>query len=90
MNRYHIVVSGMVQGVGFRYFIYYTASTFNLTGWVRNCLDGSVEMEVQGVYENLSAFIKKIRGGNGFASVDDISVEEIEVKDFERRFRIIA
>jgi acylphosphatase len=90
VNRYHIIVSGMVQGVGFRYFVYYNASSFNLTGWVRNCYDGSVEIEVQGLKEDISAFIKLIKEGNGFASIDNVSFKEIKICDSEKRFRIVG
>ena len=46
--RQHIIFSGIVQGVGFRYRAYYAASKLGLTGWVYNMADGRVEMEVQG------------------------------------------
>ena len=46
--RKHIIFRGRVQGVGFRYHSTYKAENLGLTGWVRNCYDGSVEMEVQG------------------------------------------
>lgn len=55
----HIVVKGLVQGVGFRPFIYRLAVEHHLTGWVRNCL-GQVEIHAQGDTENLSAFEKAI------------------------------
>ena len=46
--RYHVIFYGQVQGVGFRYRAYYAAYQLGLTGWVRNCWDETVEMEVQG------------------------------------------
>ena len=46
--RKHIFFYGDVQGVGFRYHAKYGAQGLGLTGWVKNCYDGSVEMEVQG------------------------------------------
>lgn len=46
--RKHIQFYGRVQGVGFRYYSVYKAQSLGLAGWVRNCYDGSVEMEVQG------------------------------------------
>ncbi len=46
--RKHIQFYGRVQGVGFRYHATYKARFLGLTGWVRNCYDGTVEMEVQG------------------------------------------
>lgn len=41
--RKHIVVNGLVQGVGFRYFTVTQARRLGVRGWVRNCRDGSVE-----------------------------------------------
>ena len=46
--RKHIVVTGLVQGVGFRYFTVTQARRLGVQGWVRNCRDGSVELEAQG------------------------------------------
>ena len=46
--RKHIVVNGLVQGVGFRYFTVTQARRLGVRGWVRNCRDGSVELEAQG------------------------------------------
>ena len=48
MVRKHIIFSGRVQGVGFRYTACYLARSLGLTGWVKNLWDGDVEMEVQG------------------------------------------
>ena len=45
--RYHVIFYGQVQGVGFRYRAYYAAYQLGLTGWVRNCWDETVEMEVR-------------------------------------------
>lgn len=59
--RKHILFYGRVQGVGFRYYSVYKARLLNLTGWVRNVYDGSVEMEVQGdetLIEELILFLK--------------------------------
>ena len=42
--RKHIVVNGLVQGVGFRYFTVTQARRLGVRGWVRNCRDGSVEL----------------------------------------------
>jgi hydrogenase maturation protein HypF len=55
----HIVLSGKVQGVGFRPFIYRIATQYRLTGWVRNRV-GLVEVHVQGRDENLARFVSEI------------------------------
>lgn len=46
--RYHLLFSGNVQGVGFRWTNQGTARELHLTGWVKNLPDGTVEMEIQG------------------------------------------
>ena len=48
MTRWHIVFSGHVQHVGFRYTAMYLARKQGLTGWVKNLPDGSVLLEAQG------------------------------------------
>ncbi len=55
----HIVLSGKVQGVGFRPFIYRIATQYQLAGWVRNRV-GLVEIHIQGQAENLEKFVSEI------------------------------
>jgi len=59
MSAKQVVLSGQVQGVGFRPFIYRIAVENNLTGWVRNCV-GIVEIHVQGAPQNLADFSNDI------------------------------
>lgn len=44
----HLCVTGMVQGVGFRFFAINRARKYGITGWVRNLYDGRVEIEAEG------------------------------------------
>ncbi len=88
MNRYFIQVWGRVQGVGFRYFAQYTATFCRITGWVKNCDDGSVQIEAQGSEEDTDNFLIKIKKGNQFVRVDDINFREIQVVDKEKSFRV--
>jgi hydrogenase maturation protein HypF len=55
----HLTLSGRVQGVGFRPFIYRLAHTHHLTGWVRNCT-GQVEIHIQGENQSLHAFTRRL------------------------------
>ena len=55
----HLTVSGRVQGVGFRPFIYRLAQAHHLSGWVRNCT-GQVEIHIQGENQALYAFTRKL------------------------------
>lgn len=89
LNRYHLKITGEVQFVGFRYFAQITASNLSLTGWVRNCFDNSVEIEVQGNLENVKEFINELYRGNGFSSVDNIDAEKIDCKAHDKKFSII-
>lgn len=69
------VVSGRVQGVGFRFFVRDAALREGLTGWVRNQPDRTVELVAQGDAEALQRFEMALRGGPSGARIDDVSVE---------------
>lgn len=56
--RKHIIFFGRVQGVGFRYYSSNWANANELTGWVMNREDGTVEMEVQGASEKIDKLIQ--------------------------------
>ena len=68
------VVSGRVQGVGFRWFVEREAATLGITGWVRNRDDGRVEVMATGTREQLSALDARLREGPRAARVDDVAV----------------
>ncbi len=53
--------SGNVQGVGFRWTTQRVAAGFDVTGWVRNCSDGTVELRVEGEEETLDRFLQDLR-----------------------------
>lgn len=88
MERYYLKIYGRVQGVGFRYTAQYLASMFNITGWVKNCEDGSVHMEVQGSALSINKFIVKIKSGNGFIRVDDMDIKKTELVDNDKSFKV--
>lgn len=90
MNRYHIIVEGRVQGVGFRYFCVSLANERGLTGSVKNLLNGMVEIYVQGDEANINNFISAIRKGNFFIRVDDMSIKRSEVIPEEKEFKYIT
>ncbi|HWR01735.1 MAG TPA: acylphosphatase [Chlorobaculum sp.] len=58
LKREHLIVSGEVQGVGFRKFIDRKAKELNLSGWVKNRDDGTVEINVQGPENALHELLK--------------------------------
>jgi acylphosphatase len=73
--RAHIVVKGIVQGVGYRYFVMKLAHRMALTGWVKNLPSGEVETLVEGPRGLVETLIKELRTGNAWATVTDIQVE---------------
>lgn len=81
-------MSGRVQGVGFRATVQQAARRAGVSGWVRNRSDGAVESEVQGPPEDVDEVVGVIRDGPAFASVDDASIEDVDVVDGERDFAV--
>ena len=63
LSRLHARVTGRVQGVGFRYFVQQNAVQLNLTGWVRNRWDGSVEVLAEGPQSELETLLQTIGRG---------------------------
>ncbi|SHJ72682.1 acylphosphatase [Dethiosulfatibacter aminovorans DSM 17477] len=88
-QRYHMIVKGRVQGVGFRYFTTQWAERFHITGWVRNLYDGSVEIEAEGKMEDLDDFMKKIKEGPRFGYVETMDVVEMDAVGNEKSFRVM-
>ncbi len=84
--RAHLIFKGYVQGVGFRYRAYHTATMYGLTGWVKNEWDGSVTVEVQGKRDAIDMFIEKVREGR-YIDVLDMSIATIPLKE-ESSFQI--
>ncbi|MBN1897597.1 MAG: acylphosphatase [Spirochaetes bacterium] len=82
----HVIVSGRVQGVGFRFFAQNTAKSMGLTGFVKNLYDGDVEIMAEGSQEVLSNFLERIKKGPSFSTVTDTRVtwEEISIKKYNQ------
>jgi acylphosphatase len=69
------LVSGRVQGVGFRYFAQDTAEREGLSGRVRNLPDGRVEVEAEGDEETLARFEAALWRGPSHARVEHVEIE---------------
>jgi acylphosphatase len=78
-KRYHLLVSGRVQGVGFRYFTRDSARALGLSGWVRNVRGGGVEVEVEGGRVVIDRFIEELRQGPPLSRVLDVEAQELAV-----------
>jgi acylphosphatase len=70
------LISGRVQGVGFRYFTEAAAAREGLHGWVRNLPDGRVEIDVEGEAEAVERFERNVRHGPPGARVSDVHVDD--------------
>jgi acylphosphatase len=75
MRRLHIIVSGDVQGVGYRSWALRYAQGKQLTGWVKNREDGTVEIVAEGAKGALDELIKACRKGPEVAWVTDVAAE---------------
>ena len=69
-------IAGRVQGVGYRYWTERVASELGLSGWVRNCRDGTVEALFSGSPGEVAEMIERCRHGPPSAQVTSIDVEE--------------
>ena len=77
----HYLVSGKVQGVGFRAFTQALARRLGLKGWVRNLHDGRVEILVSGDEQTLSEFAKQLTKGPPYAKVEKLQTETCSPKE---------
>ena len=82
------LISGRVQGVGFRYFARDVAQREGVTGWVRNLPDGRVEARVEGELEAVTRVERSLRSGPRGARVDDVFVDDEEPGGTNRTFSI--
>lgn len=89
MVRYKGIVEGRVQGVGFRYFTKQLALETELTGWVKNTPEGTVEFEVQGSRSAVRSFMIKIQQAKNPAKVTNLSLKNIHPLNNETKFKII-
>jgi len=76
--RAHVFVSGRVQGVGFRALTSRQAHAHGLAGWVRNLIDGRVEMEVQGSRFDIDLFLEDLQRGPSLSSVEHVDLYWVE------------
>jgi len=77
VKRYRI--SGQVQGVGYRYFVWREAQALGLDGWVRNCADGTVEALFNGSEEDHAVIRRRLEEGPRYSRVS--AVESIDEPD---------
>ena len=74
--RRHVIVSGRVQGVAFRYYARERAQSRGVAGWIRNRPDGTVEAVVEGEPDAVASVLRFLGEGPRHARVDDVEVRD--------------
>ncbi len=83
-----IIVKGMVQGVGWRYYCLKSAEKFYVNGYVKNKRDGSVKIIVEGKKEEVEKFIEYLKSSNYPGHVKSWEIKEIAYRGIYKDFRI--
>ncbi len=86
--RQKIIVKGLVQGVGYRYFTNKTANLLNISGFVRNLPNGDVEIEAQSGEASLNQLVKQLWTGPYNSHVRDVEITNIPEKKADSGFRV--
>ncbi len=78
----NIQISGKVQKVGFRFYSMQAAYKYNLKGYSKNMMDGSVLIEAEGEEEDLNGYLLWCKNGPPGSKVTDVKVEEGDIIGF--------
>jgi acylphosphatase len=85
-----VVYEGRVQGVGFRFSVKDVARGYEVAGWVKNLIDGRVQLEVQGERGEVEAFLEAVQQSHLCALISRRTIQEVPklegVKGFEIRW----
>lgn len=88
ISRAEIIASGLVQGVGFRYFVMREADKLNLTGYVKNLYTGDVYTVAEGAKYRLEELFAKIKVGPMHSNVRGANIRWTRPKNEFKRFEI--
>ena len=84
----YLVISGKVQGVGFRYWIQNLAINNNISGWVKNRSSGDVEALIIGQEKEVQKLIKQCKIGPSSATIQNIQINDYNQDCLEKGFNI--
>ena len=84
----HLVISGKVQGVGFRYWMQNLAISNNISGWVKNKLSGDVEVLIIGQEREIQKLIKQCKIGPSSATIQNILINDYDQDYSKEGFNI--
>jgi acylphosphatase len=88
IRRVRLIISGRVQGVGFRASATVAAVRIGVVGWVANRTDGRVQIDAQGTQEQIAEFLAWCRTGPRWARVDSVDSEDVAPGDDAQVFTI--
>jgi len=83
-----LIISGTVQGVGFRFFAQRAAQRYSLTGYVMNLQDGRVKVSAEGTQEALSLLVEELKKGTPLSWIEEVQVNWAEYRGRFRDFSI--
>jgi acylphosphatase len=86
--RLHATVHGRVQGVSFRYFVLDCARRLDLSGWVRNRYNGTVEVKAEGEREKLDTLIRDLKRGSSASRVTQVDHQWSDASGEFTKFKI--
>lgn len=81
VHQIHLLITGRVQGVGFRDFTQRTAEKLGILGWVRNLAGGEVELCAQGPDDKLKEFTEKVSAGPSSAKVEKVEQVKSDLEE---------
>lgn len=88
IRKLEIIVSGRVQGVGFRYFTLHKAISLSIRGYVKNTWDGKVKIVAVGDNVEIDIFLQELRQGPPMSVVENIEINELVSTGNHENFRI--
>jgi len=89
LKRIHIIVTGTVTGVGFRWWLYQKANERNIYGWVRNKTNNEVEAVLLGHEKDVDDIMKLCRKGPTSSNVESIKIENYQQEYSKKSFDIL-
>jgi acylphosphatase len=89
MKTMHLIISGVVQGIGFRKWMRKHAKQLCVTGWVKNREDGAVESVIQGDADALRQFLMIVHQGPPLARIEGVVEKSIETDSVYENFIVI-
>ena len=89
-SEIYCIAQGKVQRVGYRDFVERYVKECGLTGWIKNREDGSVEMVIQGIPDDLKICIEALNQGSVLAKVDSLAVDWRTPAKLYGEFQVIS